>query len=466
MRYGDHVRDDVSGSLIQQGYTDAIATQGLDPVGRPTVEDRGEIKSGQPFAFTIAIDVRPSVELTSYKGLDVEYPTFEVTAEEIDAGVRARLEAQTRLVEVTDRGVQKGDMVLCELVGKDGKEEVFTEPGTMIRTEADPYYPGVEDLLEGLKTGKKKTGEITFAEDAKGQNVAGRTLKVTAKVISIQANEVPELTDAIADELGYEGGAKGLTTAVTDQLAKGREDMARNQARANLLQVLIDANTFDVPAGMVDQQLELLVNELKLQQAYRGVDPRSISFNEAQMADLRIRAEFAVKGGLILDYVTNKEDLSVDESDLETKYQELADERGQTVEAIKGYFVKDDAVDELRGRLLEEKALDWLLGQANVVAPGEAKPAAPKKAAKAKAKAKAPKAEKKAAPKKAAAKKAAKPDAADAGGANLKLLKGSIKALKEALASGDQDAHLAELLAAENAGKARAGAIKAIEERM
>ena len=50
--------------------------------------------------------------------------------------------------------------------------------------------------------------------------------------------------------------------------------------------------------------------------------------------------------------------------------------------------------------------------------------------------------------------------------AMLRPLKGAIKALKEALESGDHDAHLAELLEAEKSGKARAGAIKAIEARM
>ena len=56
--------------------------------------------------------------------------------------------------------------------------------------------------------------------------------------------------------------------------------------------------------------------------------------------------------------------------------------------------------------------------------------------------------------------------AAEAGGADLTILKGSVSAVKEALADGSQDAHLAELLAAEEAGKARKGAIAAIKARM
>ena len=62
------------------------------------------------------------------------------------------------------------------------------------------------------------------------------------------------------------------------------------------------------------------------------------------------------------------------DADLEAKYQEIADMRGQRVEAIRGYFKKDNAVEELRKRILEERTLEWLLEASELVAPtgGEA----------------------------------------------------------------------------------------------
>ena len=65
------------------------------------------------------------------------------------------------------------------------------------------------------------------------------------------------LKDRIAEELGYEGGAKGMRTALRSQLEQQADELARNQARANLLQALIDANSFEVPGGMIDQQLQI-----------------------------------------------------------------------------------------------------------------------------------------------------------------------------------------------------------------
>jgi len=462
-RFGPQVRADVAQNLIQNSYSAAIAQESLEPVGQPDLAEAGEITSKEDFSFTITVDVKPEISLDTYKGVDVVYPKWEIGEDEIDASVARRLESEARLAEVTGRAIQMGDMALIELIATSGDEQVVHEPGTMIRTEADPYYTGIEEILIGLEIDGETKATVAFAETARIEEVAGRELDVSVKVIGIQATEIPELTEDLAKELGYEGGVKGMRDALKAQLGEGREEMARNQARANMLEKLIEINAFEVPAGMVETSLNMLVEELKLQRAYAtGQDPRNMRIAESQMADLRNRAAFASKAGLILDYVNKTEGVDVTDADVDAKYQMLADQRGQTIEAVKGYFEKDGAVDELRDRILEEKTLEWLLERSNLVDPPAVEPeaeAAPEAEAKP---------EKKPAKKakKAAKKDEAKAEPAPSGGADLSILKGAVGKVKEALATGDHDAHLAELLAAEEAGKGRKGAIAAIKGRM
>ena len=437
MRFGARVANDVAANFIQQAWSDALDKQAVQPVGRPEVDSQGELAAGQPFEFSITVDVKPDIALDAHTGLEVGWPEATMGDDEVEDAVRHRLESEARLVEVTDRAAHSGDMVLVELTARDGDEVVASEPGTMIRTEADPYYPGVDALVIGMKAGDEKTESIAFPETARTEAIAGRTLDVTAKVMSIQANEIPEATDELAEELGYEGGIAGMRAALRGEIEQALQDAARNQARANVLQVLIDSNPFDVPDGMIQEQLEALVEELRLQAAYRGQDPRNLTFDDAQMGDLAVRAQFAVKGGLILEYVAEKEGIEVSDDDLERKYQEMADERGQAVETIKGYFVRDDAVDELRARLLEEKTLDWLLEHSELVT----EPAGPAETA-------APEAE-----------------AAPAAEADPSILDGKVGDVKAAIERGAHDAHLDALQAAEEAGKARKGVLGAIASR-
>ena len=121
------------------------------------------------------------------------------------------------------------------------------------------------------------------------------------------------------------------------------------------------------------RQLSALVDELRMRQAYMGRDPKQLKFSDAEMADLRQRAEFAARASCVLDGVARQEGVEVSDADLDAKIQEMADERGQPVEAIRGYIQQEGASNVLKARIQEEKTLDWLLENAKVtkVAPKE-----------------------------------------------------------------------------------------------
>jgi trigger factor len=185
-------------------------------------------------------------------------------------------------------------------------------------------------------------------------------------VQSIQAMQTPDLTDEVATQLGYEGGAEAMRLAIRGKLEASAEEAGRNQARATLLQKLIDLNHIEAPKGLIEQQLADVMEELRVQRTYGGEDPRRIQFNEAQLGDLRTRAKFAAQAGLLIERVAQLESIEVTDAEIDEKLQALADSRGQQIEAIRGYFQKENAIEDLRGRLLQEKVIDWLLEAAEL----------------------------------------------------------------------------------------------------
>lgn len=358
--YGDRVEADVANELINEAWRDFRDNGDLKVVGQPNLGDSGPIDHDEGFRFTITVDVQPEIEVGTYKGVEVYFPPADVTDDEIEAEIQSRLEGHAHLAEIKDRPVQTGDMAMVELHVFDGDEEIATEYGTMIRTAGDPYYPGIESFVEGLEIDGEKEGTVTFGEDAKTEAVAGRELKVKAKLVQIQSLARPELTDEFATEtLGYEGGVDAMRSAVAQSLREAKDEQTRNQARANLLEVLIEKNPFEVPPGMVDRSLDMLTSQLRLMEARStGRDPRQIGFSDAQMADLRQRSVYAAKAGLILDWVADAEKLEVTDEDVATSM-------GQSIEAVRAY--REEQLEELRGEVRQEKTLDWLLEQATIV---------------------------------------------------------------------------------------------------
>ncbi len=359
-RFGKQVASDIAGKLIESSY--AEAARDLDVAGRPALEDQSEVKAGSAFTFAIGVDVKPTVEVEGYSDLKIPYPLRDVTDAEVDADIERKLAGKARIAEVTeDRPVEDGDFVLTELVLKDGEEELVTEAGTLVNTKAERYYPGVEALLLGLKKDESKEGEITIADSTLLEQLKGRTVQASVKVIGIQANTVPELTDELAEEMKYEGGVDGMRGTIRFQLQQSREEEARNQAQVKLLEALVASNDFEVPEALVEEQLNALVEELKVRRAYSGQDPRSIRFTEAEIADLRRRALFAAKASCILASVAEANELGVSPADVDAKIEEIATMRGQAAEAIRGYLEAEGATSILEDRILEEKTIAWLL---------------------------------------------------------------------------------------------------------
>ncbi len=354
-RYGKQLRSEVASDLMNLRFQDAA--KNLEFIGQPTVEHADPLGAGD-FNFVIAVQVKPEVEATNYTGLKIRYPLAQVSDDQVELDVKRRLAAQARLVDVEDdREVKQGDLVLTEI--KDGDEVL--EAGTLVNTAGERYWPGVEGHLVGLKKGGSVTAAVEIAESSSVAANRGKSFSATLSVLGIQEQRVPDLTDESALACGYEGGAEAMRAAVRMDLESRANENGRNQARIQLLQELVKGHEVDVPAALAEKNLKLLLEELGVQAAYRGRDPRSIRYSEAQLADLRNRATFAARAGLILESVARKEGIEITNDDLDRKYQEIADARGQRVEAIKGYIQKDGAVGELKKHLLEERTLDWVL---------------------------------------------------------------------------------------------------------
>jgi trigger factor len=201
------------------------------------------------------------------------------------------------------------------------------------------------------------------------ENLQGKECTAEVEIINIQSYHVPELNDELAKELGFEGGVEEMRVASEDELLQARKEGARNAARVSILQALSKSNEFEVPQPIIEEQLKALTEELRMRRMYAGEDPRKVQFSDAEMADLRERAEFAGKSACILSSISKQESIEVESADIQAKVEEIASMRGQTVESIMSYIRAENAEGMLAERILEEKTLNWIFEQAALVAP-------------------------------------------------------------------------------------------------
>jgi trigger factor len=356
-RFGKQIRQDVASDLIEYNFRQAA--QDVEYLGQPQVTPDA-LDEGRDFTFSITVQVRPEIEVKDYKALVVDFPVAAISDEQVDASIQTRVRGQARLVDAEEgHVVEEGDLALCRISEKSDSTEAdwkVVAPGTLINTKAEKYYPGVVPLILGAAKGDIREGAVE-----------GKPTQV--EVLGIRVSRVPDLSDEVATNAGFEGGIEGMRVAVRLELEGRANDAARNQARVSILQKITAANEAEVPQAMIENHFNLLIEEMKIQNTYRGRDPRSLRLTESQRAEMQNRARFAAHASIVLEAIARQEGIVITDADLDAKYQEIADIRGQRVEAIRGYFVKENAVGELRKRLSEERTLDWLLEQAELKTP-------------------------------------------------------------------------------------------------
>jgi trigger factor len=367
-RYAKSIEAEVVEEVIQKSFDSAEIPHVV--LGRPSVTDIGKIKSGKALDFSMRIDIRPEVEIVGYQGMEVPYEEPTLQDGELEQSIAKKLESKKKIEDAPEgKSAAEGDFVLAKFTLTSDGEQIADESGTMINIGSERFYPGLDEKLIGLQKGQTSSVECTIAEDAILENLQGKECTAEVEIINIQSYHVPELNDELAKELGFEGGVEEMRVASEDELLQARKEGARNAARVSILQALSKSNEFEVPQPIIEEQLKALTEELRMRRMYAGEDPRKVQFSDAEMADLRERAEFAGKSACILSSISKQESIEVESADIQAKVEEIASMRGQTVESIMSYIRAENAEGMLAERILEEKTLNWIFEQAALVAP-------------------------------------------------------------------------------------------------
>jgi trigger factor len=108
--------EDAANYAIPSAYSDAAAECGLDIVSQPEI-DITQIEKGKDFIFTATVAVKPEVTLGKYLGVEIEKVDTKVTADDVKAELEKVREQNSRLLDVTTRGVKDKDQAIIDFEG-------------------------------------------------------------------------------------------------------------------------------------------------------------------------------------------------------------------------------------------------------------------------------------------------------------------------------------------------------------
>ncbi len=346
-RFGKEVEQEVLERFIPECYMKALKEENVVPVSPPVFEEY-DFKRREPFRMTFTVEIRPEIKDIKYEGIEVTDEDIEVTEEDVEETLE-RLKVEKSTYEEIDTEIEDDDLVLVdyEIVEEEKKVE-----NQFIKIGSDVIPQDISDALKGKKKGDSFEVTTDFPEDFANKNLAGKRLTLKGTIKEVKRLRLATLDDEFAKDLGYENFEK-LKEAVRESIEKAKRELLTNRQKGELINKLLEMHEIDVPEGLFEQELNMLVQEEK----QRKPDEDEEKLKE----ELREKAEKTVKINMLLDTIADREGIKITEAEVKQKIAELANSMYITPEYfMKLYLPNEEAEYMFRQNLVREKTIDFI----------------------------------------------------------------------------------------------------------
>ena len=321
--------EDAVNFSIEGSYAEALKENNVRPVDFPKVEVV-QAEEGKDLIYTAEVIVYPEVELGEYKGLNVEKKTYEVTEEEVSAKLKEMQEKNAR-VEVKEGAIENGNIAVIDFKGFiDG---VAFEGGEghdySLEIGSGSFIDNFEEQLVGAKAGDKVEVNVTFPESYGKEELNGKPAKFEVEVKEVKAKELPVLDDEFAKEVSEFETLEALKEDTTKKLEEANTARAEREYEEAILRSVVENAKMDIPAVMVEQEIDRMVQNLAQRLQYQGLTlEQYFQFTgtdaEKMREYMKENAENKVKTELVLEALQKAEKMEVLDEELKEKASEVS----------------------------------------------------------------------------------------------------------------------------------------------
>jgi len=355
-RFGDALKREALDKVIGAAYQKALSQSELSPISEGEV---GNVRyePEEDLTFSISFDVKPEIEISRLGGFKVDRPEIEGLEEKTE-DVLKRLREQNGAWQAVKEGrPEDEDMVSVEIERLEEGGEGESQPYQFVLGGGEAI-PDIEDAIKSLEVGQSGEFVVQFPDDFPNEERRGQEEHLRIRLESRHVLELPELDSDFAKSLGDFEGVEDLLEKVRSDVERELEDTAEAVVRNRLIEFILDANPFTVPASMVDRYVRSVLGNPE------GVPPEKLLEAQEQISP---QAELAVRRILAIDRVAETQELRATEEELDGRVEEIAEKSGETPAKIYANLQKNDRLEVLEREITERKVFDFLKEQSEIV---------------------------------------------------------------------------------------------------
>ena len=360
--------EDAVNEMVSDSYPDAIGQILIRPVATPKIEIK-EYKEGEDMTVVIRVTVRPEFTPGQYKGVEIEKIVPEVKDEEVDAELERLQKRNSRIIDV-ERPAQLGDTVTIDYMGFVGDEQF--EGGTASNQELElgsgTFIPGFEDQLIGASIGDDVDVKVVFPEEYHAPDLAGKDAVFKVKVHNIKETEKPALDDEFAKDVSEFDTLDELKADLRAKLMKDAENKAEFDMKNAIIDVVYQNTELDVPEDMIESQTVEMMDEIEMQLQYQGISMKDyLGYMGKSVEDfkkeIRPDAYKKMKTRLIIDEISNLEEVEASSEEIEEEIKGIADHYKIPFEQLKEEFNAEN-IEIIKQDIRNRKTIQMLMDNA------------------------------------------------------------------------------------------------------
>jgi trigger factor len=367
--FKDYTTGEVLQRLIQETFPKALSEVSCSPVAPPAFDPQ-ELESGKPFRYAAIVEVKPEIKIEDYAGLNLEGKKEDVGDEELEERLKSLQNLHAQLKTISEpREIRTGDYVILDYDAKMDGKPLDEGKGIDVPVEVGSgrFIPTLEEKLIGLKPEDERDVDVSFPADYAYKKWAGKTVSFHVKVKEIKEKILPALDEEFAKDLGGFDSLEALKAKLREDMQKAKEMALDRHFKDQIVDQLLQKNSFEIPPSLVEDQNQALVSEAKLRLASQGMNLKDMDISEDKLReDYRAVAERQVKTYLILEKIAGQEGISVSDEEVQDRLKEISERSHQKLEAVKRYYEKNGLIPEIQAGLLSDKTLNLLLEKSHI----------------------------------------------------------------------------------------------------
>ena len=307
---------------LPEWYERAVLEAGVATVGDPKLDVSELPGEGEALDFSIEVAVRPRAALGDYRDLEVGRADPEVPEQAIAAELD-RLRESFASLNPVERQAVEGDFLLIDYRGTVDGEAFEGGEGRdqLIELGSGSLVEGFEAALAGAEAGDEREVSITFPDDYRAEQLAGKEASFEVSVREVREKRLPELDDDFAVQASEFDTLDELRADISEKLRAAAAQRSDEQFREAAVEAAVDAAEVEIPDALANARAEEMFHRFEHQLEHRGIDPEAFvriqgKPREELIADVRPDAERSLKREAVLAAIADAEEIEVSDQEL------------------------------------------------------------------------------------------------------------------------------------------------------